>query len=349
MHLFAALLLTTMLDMGADDRANVKAMFEAGRQRDAADVMTRMLEEDPKQRGLRSDLVKIEMRIGRYASALAHCESLGEPFDSTRGKALYMLGRYEEALKFLKSDAKGSILFRHESLWVLARFDEAAVALEQAAELLGADHVEVRTRRGQAPSQAGKFEKAAAEFRSALERDPLSTAALFGLGRALLSLDEREEGIALLERHRDMTPLIDKLDFARRNLELDLSHAPNHAAVGDALRALLPFHPGLLSDARTSYASAAKLAKPAEVVPIALRRARFFEEDLNDSGEAIRALEAAFVTNKDARLAVRAGDIHMRAAQPQKALEQFMRAQQIRPRDGAIQGRVAAARKALSE
>ncbi len=349
MHLFAALVLATLLDVSADDRAEVKAMLEAGRQREAADVMTRLLADEPEQRGLRSDLVKLEMRIGRYASALAHCESLGEQFDSTRGKALYMLGRYDEALEFLMSDVRESILFRHESLWVLARFEEAAVALEQAAKLLGAEHVEVRTRRGQALARDGKLKEAAVEFRSALEPDPLSAAALFGLGRALLSLDEREEGIALLERHRAMTPLIDKLDFAKRNLELDLSHAPNHAAVGDALRALFPYHAGLKVEARTSYASAAKLAKAAEVVPIALRCARFFEEDMIDADEAVRVLDTAFVTNLDARLPVRAGDILMRAEQPQKALEQFLRALHMRPRDGAIQGRVDAARKAITK
>lgn len=344
-----ALLAALLLAFCADDRANVIALLEAGRQRDAADVMARMLEEQPENDGLRSDLVQVEMRIGRYAAALAHCEKLGAHFDPTRGKALYLLGRYEEALEFLKSDSRESILFRHESLWVLARFEEAAKALEQAAKLLGVDHVEVRVRRGQAFAQDEEFEKAASEFRYALERDPLSAAALYGLGRALIVQDKLAEGMALLEQHRVLTPLLDAVDFARMNLELDLSHAPNHAALGDALRALIELNPQLIEEARGAYATAAQLAEGLAVVPIALRHARFLEEHLKDPAQAVAVLEAAYTRRSSARLLVRAGDIWMRASRAREALSQYQRAQALRPQDGAITSRIQVAQAALEE
>ena len=340
---------TLLLFTCTDDRAEAIELLRAGRQRAAADILSRLLDEQPVNPELRSELVRVEMRIGRYASALQHAESLGPAFDATRGKALYLLGRYDEALVFLKSDDSESILFRHESLRVLARFEEAGEALKQAAKLLGEDHIEVRVRRGQAFAREGKLEEAVAQFRPALERDPLSAAAMFGLGRALLDLDKPDEAIAVLERHRALTPLLDGLDFARRNLQLDLSHAPNHAALGDAFRVLVPLDPRLVQEARNSYASAAKLAETDEVAPIALRHARLFEENLGDPAQAVHVLDEAFAQLADARLAVRAGDVWMRAGKPRAAQLQFERAQALRPNDKAIAERIRLAHAAQNK
>lgn len=337
-----------LLFVCVDARTDVVEHLRAGRQRDAAEVMMLLLEEEPTNRELRSDLVKLEMRIGRYAAALEHAEPLGEVFNAMRGKALYLLGRYDEALVFLESDDAGSILFRHEALRALARFEEASQALEQAARLLGKDNVEVCVRRGQALARENKFDLAVQQFRSALERDPLCAAAVFGLGRALIPLGKQTEGLTLLEQHRSMTPLLDDLDFARRNLELDLSHAPNHAAVGDAIRALIPFDAALLSESRTAYARATELATGLEITPIALRYARLLEEELQEPAQAARVLEAAFAARKSARLAVRAGDIWMRASMPAEALVQFTLAQELRPKDAVIAERMEAARDAVA-
>ena len=53
-------------------------------------------------------------------------------------------------------------------------------------------------------------------------------AALFGLGRSLVALGERDEGLAALAEHRRRAPLVDALDFGRyfiRREEADLETA----------------------------------------------------------------------------------------------------------------------------
>lgn len=340
---------TFLLLAFADEKTDVAELMRAGRQRDAADAMMRLLDEKPADTELRGELVKLEIRIGRYAAALDHAGPLGPEFDATRGKALYLLGRYEAALAFLRSDDADSILFRHEALRALTRFDEASQALEQAAKLLGENNVEVCVRRGQALAREGKFELATEQFRPALEREPLSSTAIYGLGRALISLGNQAEGLELLERHRTLIPLLDNLDFARRNLELDLGHAPNHAALGDALRTLLRFDAQLTGEIRESYARAAKFSKGLQVVPIALRHARFFEEDLHDPAQAVRVLDEAFTKRKSARLAVRAGDIWMRASRAREAIGQYFRALDLRPNDESIASRLQTAEEEVRQ
>ena len=338
-----------LLSFGADDQADVADLLRAGRHRDAADVMSLMLEEAPGDQELRVELVQLEMRINRYSAALDHLAQLGPEFDALRGQALHLLGRYEEALAFLSdSDAK-TVLFRHEALVVLSRFDEAEAVLERAAELLGAESLEVRVRRGQALARDGDLEAAVVEFRSALEGEPLSLAALFGLGRALIGLDEMVEGLAMLERHRALTPLLDQLDFAQRNLKFDLSRAPNHAAVGVALGALVEFDPRVAQEALAAFVRAGELAQADEIAPIALRHARLLEEALDDPAGAVLVLDAAFARREDARLPVRAGDIWMRASRPAEALKEYGRAERLRPSDSAIAKRIEAAGVALEQ
>lgn len=346
--MLTALLLTLGLScVPLDDRAEVAKLLEAGKGREAAELLGKLLEATPDDRGLRADLAKLEMRIGRYASALGHAEGLGPALDGLRGRALYLLGRYEEALEFLSDESGDTVLFRHEALVSLARFEEADRALERATEILGAGHTEVRVRRAQTLARKGATQSAVEEFRTALAEAPTSAPALYGLGRALITLGEREDGLTLLERHRVLLPLLDAVDFARQNLELDRSHASNHAGLGDALRALGAFDPGQFEEAERAYAEASRLAKPEEIVPVSLRHARFLEEIRQDRGRAAEVLDAALARQADPRLAVRCGDILLRAGRASDALARFEAAWEMRPGDEQVGQRIRDAREQI--
>ena len=162
--------------------------------------------------------------------------------------------------------------------------------------------------------------------------------------RALISAGERDEGLAVLERHRTLVPLFDQLDFAERSVDLAPLHAPNHAAVGDAQRAL-----GRLDEAQAAYARAIELARGEELVPIALRQARLLAEDRSNVDGAVSALESAAVRFPDARLFVRSGDLLMTAGRPIDAVQRYLKARELRPQDAQIAQRIEAARAAYAK
>ena len=322
-------------------------LWDAGKRRDAVDRMTAALKETPKNRELREALVECEMQIGRFRSALAHMESLGDTFNGTRGTAHYLLGEYEDALRYLDARDPAQVLYRHEALRALARVAEADAALDDAERVLGKKNVEVLVRRGQQKVRDGEHAAAIPFFEKALTLDPIQSEALFGLGRARVRTGEKGEGLKLLEKHRALTPLLDRLDFARRNLDLDLSHAPNHAALADVERELAAFDSAALDRAVAGYVRAAELATKEQRVPIALRHARLLAEDRADVDGAVGILQAAWRGGKDARLAVRAGDLFLQAKRAPEALAEYERARVLRPQDRAIAARIERAREAI--
>jgi tetratricopeptide (TPR) repeat protein len=189
----------------------------------------------------------------------------------------------------------------------------------------------------------GRDAEAAADSRAALEADPLDRAALFGLGQALVRLGQVDEGRALLERHRALIPLLDRLDDARRTVDKAPYHGPNHAALGDVLRAL-----GRTDEAGDAYRAALARTDDAQRVPIVLRLARLLREDLENLDAAVRLLaeEAAHpATAADPRLHVRAGDYLMEAGRSTEALQHYLQAERMRPDDPPILERVQRARR----
>ena len=313
-------------------------LWERGERIEALEVLSAALGSAPRDDVLREVLVRRELTVHRYRAALDHAEGLGPELDPERGYCLFRLGRFEEAVDKLDPSRSDQVLLVFDTLELLARHDEARAVLTAAGEALGADHPGVLVRRGRVLADGGDAKGAEAAFRGALEVDPVLLDAWFGLGQSLVRQGRRDEARRALERHRELVPLVDAYDFARKSLDLAPRHAPNLAHLGDVERQL-----GRREAARASYAKALELAQPAELAPIALRFARLWSEDYNDLGRALGVLDKTFERRPDARLKVRAGDLLLAAGRAAESAQRFREALELRPSDAAIQARLRAA------
>ena len=290
----------------------------------------------------RRQLVEWSLAIHQYRAALDDSRQLGESGRALCGRAHYFLGEYEEALVLLdESDAEASLM-RIEALRALGR--DWGGALESAALLLGKEDERVITLVGALALERGEHANAITSFERAMKLAPLDAEAMFGLGRALVESGERVRGLALLKRHRELTPLLDALDFARRGLDLAPVHAPNHAALGDAWRSLIPADPSAYERSERAYLTALKLMGSAERTPVYLRHARLIQEHGAGALEAAKMLGVALVDSEDARLLVRAADYYMEAGVNSEAVPLLERALKLRPRDQAVRNRLQRAR-----
>jgi len=321
-----------------DPAADADPMWELGQRDQALAAWERELAADPADAVLRRRLASRLMEAQRWEAALRVAEPLGAEADGLRGSALFVLARYEEALRYLSAADPAQALLRVEALDALGRAQQADAAVEEAARVLGEGHPRVAVLRGRRLVAAGRFADALPHFRSAHAADPLDREALFGLGQALVRTGAREEGLALLQRHREVLPLLDARDFALQSLGLDPSHAANHARLGDAERAL-----GRLDQAEAAYLHASALAgSAAELSPVILRHARLLHEDRGDLAAALALLDQALARAPDTRLAVRAGDLLAGAGRTAEARERYARALALRPGDAQIEQRLAA-------
>jgi tetratricopeptide (TPR) repeat protein len=329
------------LILSALQQADADVLWAAGERVAAIEAMLRELERRPDDAELRAVLVRREVGVHRYAAALEHARPLGESARAERGYCLFRLGRFEEALELLDPALPDQALCVFDTLELLGRQAEARAVLPAVARARGADDPEVLVRRGRIAAADGELAAAEALFRRALDGDPVQAAAWFGLGQALVRGDRREEALAALRRHRELVPLLDALEFAQKSLDLAPNHAPNHANVGDAERAL-----GRIDRAESSYRRAAVLAADDEVTPIALRHARLLAEDERDVDGAVLVLGAAFRRVPDVRLLVRQGDVLLAAHRAGAACDAFAQAAALRPDDAEIARRLATARAA---
>jgi tetratricopeptide (TPR) repeat protein len=315
-------------DAGAD-------LWAVGRRLEAIETWQRALAQAPQDSALRRRLVEAQLAVHHYAAALENAAALGAEADRERALALYRLGRWEEALQHLGRDDELQVLMRIEALEALARSEESEREVERAAQLLGEDDVRVLGFRARAQARKGDDAAALALYRRAHELDPWDPAALFGLGRALVAVGEREQGLEMLRLHRELTPKLDALDFAQRGVDLAPLHAANHAGVGDAERDL-----GRTELALAAYERAYGLATPDELAPIALRLARLLAEDLGRTDGAVELLEEAGARCDDVRLWVRAGDLLREDGRPMEAIQRYLKARELRPDDDVIQRRI---------
>jgi tetratricopeptide (TPR) repeat protein len=299
----------------------------------------------PEDGALRRELAQWQVALHRYAAAIETLDGAGgarPKEDELRGRALWALGRFEEALAVLPRVSVDERCLRVDALEALGRLDEADAEIDSLLrENIPADDPRPDEIAGRRAARRGQHAEASQWFRKALAKDPLDRAALFGLGQSLLKSGEREEGAKVLAEHRQLVPLLDQLDFAQQSLELEPLSGPNHAALGDAERAL-----GRIDRAQAAYRRASELAKPEQITPIVLRYARLVAEDRRDIPAAVRMLDEAAARAKDPRLFVRAGDLLLGAGRPSEAVERFARALELRPQDTAIRERWTAAQAA---
>ncbi len=325
----------------ADPLTEPERLWNAGERLAAIDAAQALLTRRPNDEPLLDRLITWELTVHRYAAALERILSCSPErrarYDTQRGQALYALTRYEAALPFLGDDQP---LARLDALEALGRSDAADAALANAARRLGEEHPEVACARAKRLAAQGDAAGAAQRYRAVVAADPTHAAALYGLGQALARQGLREEALAVLQRHRELAPLLDELQFARQSLDLAPNHAPNRAQLADIHARL-----GQPAEAERWYAAAAASADAASTVPIALRHARYWSERRGDVATAVRLLEAAAERVPDSRLWVRAGDLLLRSDDPAGALARYERAQALRPQDPAIADRIRKARQ----
>lgn len=281
--------------------------------------------------------------IRRHAGALDALErlpaDLAEASEARRlrGEALFALDRLDEALAFLDPERRDHARYRIESLESLGRLEALERELSAAEKRYGPEQADFLVARGQLALRAGDPAKARGAFERALALDDLELRALFGLGTALVRTGKRERGLELLQKHRALLPLLDRVHFARESLALAPNHAPNHAALAEAWRDL-----GRLDAAEASFRDALAWVTPKEAVPVGLRWARFLEEQRESPRAAVSHLDMLFknVPN-DPRLPVRAGDILARLGDHPEAAKRFRAALELRPGDAQIEARLA--------
>ena len=325
---------------GAAER--LVAAWQAGERERAISDLERILLGAPHDAGhvpARLQLVDWLESIGRIPSALAQMEQLiesgqlpeNDAYDARYGRLLFRLERFPTALEILPSSDAASLAMRCDAALALGQFEASDLELTALADLLGRHHFEVAKRDGYRQLRAGKPRAALACFDAALANDQTDPESLFGRGRALINLGEREAGLETLEEHRRILPLRDDLDFAVRSLALAPLHGPNHARLAQAQAAL-----GRHAAASASYLRALNHSTPEEIVPVGLRAARHAEQARQLPDQAIELLDRAFERRADVRLLVRAGDIAARAGQTDAARARYDRALDMRPGDAQI-------------
>jgi tetratricopeptide (TPR) repeat protein len=320
-----------------------QARWDRGERREAVAELEDWLSAHPDAHADWLRLAGWRSRIRRHTAALAALERLpaelarGTRARHLRGEALFALDRLEEALEYLDPERRDHARFRIESLESLGRRDDLERELAAAEARFGAEHPDFLVARGQLALRAGDAARARDAFERALALDDLELRALYGLGTALIRSGERERGLELLQKHRTLLPLLDRVHFAQESLALAPNHAPNHAALAEAWRDL-----GRLDAAELSFRQALELVTVAEAVPVGLRWARFLEEQRERPRDAVAHLDRLFETlPTDPRLPVRAGDILARLGDKPEAAKRFRAALELRPGDAQIQARLA--------
>lgn len=312
-------------------------LWRAGLRAEAIETWWRELEGRPGDRAALLRVVEAELEVHRYAAVIEHAAGLGAEGARARGTALYRLGRFEEALAELGRERADEVAMRVDALEALQRFGAADLEVAELERLAGGRSASAEAMAARSAVRRGDVEGAERRFRRALELDPVEPGALYGLGMLLRSGARRDEGVALLKRHREVTPLLDQLDFARRGVDLAPTHAANHAAVGDAERAL-----GRVDAALAAYQRASNLAQGEALVPVALRHARLWSEDRKDLAQALKVLDEAFARCGSPKLLVRSAEWLAGAGRTDEARAKLQRALELRPQDAELRARLEA-------
>lgn len=311
-------------------------LWNAGARTEAIEALAAELAQRPDDAPLKRELVQCEVAVHRYRAALEHMTGLGEEVRALRALALFRAGDYASALKYLTQDDVDEALMRIDALETLGRFEESDAELEALRARAVRDDARILACDGRRLLRLARPADAVPAFRRAVEADPWDGEALFGLGRALMASGARDEGLRVLQRHRELVPLLDRFDFARRSVDLAPAHAPNYTALGDAEREL-----GRLARAEAAYQTAARFASCPDLTPNALRHARLLADDRHNPQTAIDLLVACAEHCPDARLFIRAGDLQRTLSRPGEALALYTRALSLRPDDLEIQKRIA--------
>ncbi|MFT7670841.1 MAG: tetratricopeptide (TPR) repeat protein [Planctomycetota bacterium] len=338
-------LLLSALLLLAQASPEAEALWSQGDRVEALAIMEANLAKAPNNGRLRTLLVQRELDLRHFQRAYEFSEKLPQEQFGLRGRALYFLTRYEDSLQYLRLSDRDELLMRAEALRALGRFAELDALLPKLHENLGSDSLNLQMIEARIYLRKKDYKAALPILRQVTARDPLQAEALFNLGRVLVRQGSREEGLELLEQHRLLTPLLDKLDFAKRGVALAPRGGANQAALGDAFRDLIGFDKRLSQKAASAYERGLALATESEITPIALRLARFQKEWLLNSEAATTLLLKTIERHDDLRLRVRAADYYAELDKLDEALALLAKLALERPGDQALQSRVTRWRK----
>lgn len=341
--LLPALLAAAALAFGqASKTLDAPALWSAGRRFEAVDAEAARLAgtaASPRPEEWKR-LAGWQLELHRPAAALASAERGGEACRAERGAALFLLARYEECLPLLERGTVEGALLAVDANEALQRFEASDAALSEAVKRFGRNDARLLAAEGRMHARLGRFDEAAASFRAALAADPCDAEAQLGLGRALLRAGRKEEGLEAMARQRELRARLDVLDHALRAVDLQPVHGPNWTAVAEAEAGL-----GRWQRAQDAFERAESLCDAQQLVPNALRHARFLWDSRRDFDGAQAVLVRATQKSDDPRLVVRRADLCLDAGRPAQAVELLEPLAARRPGDAALQARLAKARE----
>lgn len=201
---------------------------------------------------------------------------------------------------------------------------EGALAAAEAASRARPEYAPTYVFRAQLLEAANQNERALEQYRRAVELDPESAMAEFGLGRLYLARDETEDALRHLLRARDLSEEASAVHGAlaqayRRLGDLDSALRENRIAsqVGEVVGIVDPVHYAMRKE---SVSSTALLERALEA------------ERAGDDGRAETLyLELTGVRPDDANVRARLGDILARQSKLQGAKEQYEAALALNP------------------
>lgn len=196
--------------------------------------------------------------LDRYPDHLASHRALASAY-SRLSRLEESLPHFEACLEAAPEDAACAFQLGR-NLSSLGLFEDAEPYLEQAAGVLR--DADSYAELGMLRRRRGKLENAAAAFAKALTADPKHLTTLINYGQTLLALGRAEDGEALLEQHRKLAALGDRLEALERSMDaggasaaalLDLGGL--HLERDDETAAVAAYEQALELDARNPIAA----------------------------------------------------------------------------------------------
>ena len=201
-------------------------LYAQGRYRQGLARLEAELRRDPDRPRLHHNLGIFRAALGDYEAAAAAFEEelarYGSYLDSHRAlaTAYSRLGRPEDSIPSFEScvaadpDDAVCAFGLGRNLSILGLFDQAVPHLERAADLRR--DAEAWSELGILYRRLGDLERSASTFAKALAADSCHLKTLLGYGQTLSALGRGQDGEILLERHRHLAQLEDRLEAFER-------------------------------------------------------------------------------------------------------------------------------------
>jgi len=225
--------------------AQLQQLNQSGQSTRALALASEHLQRYPDTPELNHALGVLHAQRDDFVSAKPHFEAEIDKnpahFGSLMGLAMShdRLGEHEPALTrvrqalALRSEDSTALSLLGQTLAQLGELPEALDVLEQAARQR--NNAGDWSTLGQLLRRTGETGQAIEAFEKALELNPRHAVSLLNLGQLLSRHGDRVRGEAMLEQHRELSLLNDRIDHLQRSARLEGATAANHAALANAL------------------------------------------------------------------------------------------------------------------